>query len=217
MRKRVEVLKLGEGPSRSGLRSDLAEQIETADKGIARMIRSAATELELLDTPFLKKGRVCQFTYSTSQGPMSFFIGSSDTGWAGLLSGQPKNFFRLAKVGQLEFDRHEDHLNYLFTYLKSTRAIASEFRVLRSAQELKLSPAARASSALAKEKESQLKEIRSAYQSLIEPPSISSRIPLRAVIFAVKKRDLVRYDLELNRDGIVEEIETPLEFNLPLS
>lgn len=188
----------------------LAQKVETINKELAAIIRAERTNIEAFETPFFRQGSIYKVVHLGEIRPMAFTIGVAESNFVVLLPLNSKGFEELKEKSDFLFpELIKDQIQYVLTFLETTRSFSDNFHILQEFEEIELIP-----KPTDKEKSSYtiLKE---KYKSLIKPPSFIN--DSQFIVFAIKKRDLVKITAKLSVNGKIECVETILEKDIPIA
>lgn len=192
-------------------KEELARRIEPISDGLAPIVRLEATEIKQLPTPFFKHGEIYQVINLGRTRPMVFTVGTAQAEFTVMLPLNPKGFMELRdKAGLRPFETNKEALQYVVTFLETTRSFSENFRIIEKFDDINLIPKP------TEEEKQKYEELKGKFSTVIQAPKISGSSSWEAVVFTIKKRSLVKINAKLSSDGDIETSETVLEETLPI-
>jgi len=190
----------------------LASRVQRLEPNLAEIIRSADTRIEVLETPFFRKGTIYLVVYMGPHHPLAFTVGCAEPDFTVLLPANPEGFVQLAGKSDLRLDSDRLRISYVIVFLESTRDFARRFQILNRFDDIQLI-------ARPTEQEKQRYEkLRNAYESAVRPPTIIlENEEWKVMVIALKGQDLVRLEIKLFDNGKVTVGESIIERDLPIN
>lgn len=189
----------------------LAERIESVSDGLAPIVRLEETKIEQTETPFFKRGEIYTVIYLGGSHPIVFTVGTGQENFTVMLPLNPKGFMELKeKAGLRRFESNKEALQYVMTFLKTTRSFSENFLIIEKFDDIDSIPQP------SDEEKQKQETLKNKFATVIEPPKISGSSPWKAVVYVIKRRSLVKINAELSANGNIETTETVLEEVLPI-
>jgi hypothetical protein len=189
----------------------LAERIESVSDGLAPIVRLEETKIEQTETPFFKRGEIYTVIYLGGSHPIVFTVGTAQENFTVMLPLNPKGFMELKeKAGLRRFESNKEALQYVMTFLKTTRSFSENFLIIEKFDDIDSIPQP------SDEEKQKQETLKNKFATVIEPPKISGSSPWKAVVYVIKRRSLVKINAELSPNGNIETTETVLEEVLPI-
>jgi hypothetical protein len=187
----------------------LADRVKRVSQGLDEIVRSNETSIEKIETPFLRKGAIYRVVHYGKYHPMGFTVGVAEPDFTVMLPLNPAGFMELKDKGQLILsDSPEERLQYVVTFLETTRSFSQHFMVLREFEDIKLIPEP------SDREKKEFVALKEKYLKAIKPPSFVD--DSKIIVFAVKERNLVKIESTINSRGDITTTEKVLEIELPI-
>ncbi len=194
------------GRERKMDKETLAKRVEPVDENAAQIIRAENTQIQQTETPFLRSGEIYKVSKFAPTRPLTLFVGTSGDNYTALIGGDAEKYFEFVKKAGVTLDGGEMRKIYLLNFLEVTKPGGKRLQILESVEDLRQRPN------LKDEDKQKFVEFREKYESVIRP--IKQVENGSYEVYAVKDQDLVRLNLTVKPDGLVEKQETVLERNL---
>ncbi len=187
----------------------LAKRVAAVSDGLDEIVRSENTTIDRVETPFFRNGNIFRVVHLGDFHPMGFTVGISDD-FTIMLPSNPQGFMELKnKAGLKLTDSPNERVEYVVTFLNTTRSFSQKFQILDSFEDVDLIP--QASDA----EKADFQALEAKYAKVIKPPHFSG--DSNVIVFAVKQLSLVRIDNHIEENGDIKSTETVLEKALPIA
>lgn len=183
----------------------LAKRVEPYGQGLAAMIREPQSTTQKRGTPFFKHGTIYIVTYPGKSDPRTLVIGCADPDFTNFLANQPAEFANLANHAGVDLSTPGLRLDYVVTFLETTRDFKTPFRLISRFEDLKPPNAPRP------EHLAEYDRLKAKYDNVILPPKLSGEGPWKFTGFAQRGASLVEISATLHADGRVEAADKVLE------
>lgn len=192
-------------------KEELARRIEPISDGLAPIVRLEAAKIERVETPFFKHGEIYSVIYLGGSHPIVFTVGTAESDFTTMLPLNPKGFMELKeKAGLRKFESNKEALQYVVTFLKTTRSFSENFLIIEKFDDIDLIPKP------TEEEKQRYETLKGKFASVIQSPQISGNAPWEVTVFVIKQRSLIKINAELSAAGNIETTETVLEKDLPI-
>jgi len=187
----------------------LAKRVETISEELGGIVRSDATTVEKIETPFLRNGAIYRVAHLGKYRPMGFTVGIAEPDFTVLLPLNPKGFMELKEKAQIELsDSADERLKYVISFLEATRSFSQKFQILHKFDDIDLIPKP------SDEEMEGYEKLKGKYVKLIEPPHFAD--DSKVVVFAIKQQSLVKIEGAVASNGDIKTSEDVLEPKLPI-
>jgi len=184
----------------------LAERVEPLDATVSQVIRAENSQIQDMATPFLRDGIIYKVSKFAPTRPIIIFVGVVENDYTALIGGDAEKYFEFVKKAKVALDNDELRKAYILNFLEVTKSGSKRLQILESVADIKMRPN------LNESQKKEFDEFQEKYKSVIKPLKKSEEGIYK--VFAVKKQDLVRIDLTIKQDGIIEKQETVLESDI---
>jgi hypothetical protein len=190
---------------------NLAERVEPLSKDLAWLIRDRNSEVQALSTPFFRQGRIWRVLHRGEHHPLVFTVGCAGADLTVLLARQPEAFQQLVAKAGLDLSTADKRLQYVITFLETTRDFGRRFQILRAARDIELIPRA------TPPEKDRHQQLLAKYGPVITGPVLGGEGPWTATVFALRGQDLVQLSAKLSADGTLAVAESVLEKDVPVA
>lgn len=177
--------------------TDIATISTTTDEPmLASVITDARTRLRPVPVAALRGWRLLDVVWRGASHPARWFVAVADDGRVVVLSGHPE---RWAQIDGTRVGSADEALELATARADATRDMAKGWRLLTSADDLRLRPATGADA------RQRVDEAKEQVRALVEPPRVSGEGPWQVRLWSVTDGDLVLHEVAVAPDGAVTE------------
>lgn len=181
----------------------LAKRVEPLDATASQIIRDEAAKIETMTTPFLRDGEIYKISKFAPTRLIIIYIGAVGDEFTRLIGGDAERYFEFIGKAGVSLNNDESRRAYLLNYLEVTKAGSERLQILESVDNVKMRPN------LNDEQKRRFAEFQEKYQSVIKPPKRNEQGVYQ--IFAIRGQNLVRFDLTIKENHLIEERQSVLE------
>lgn len=193
------------------IKADLSRRLAVSEPGTENFVVGEAVTIEPLPAPFLVDGGIFGVTDHATMMVSTGFIGWAGADFAVTLSGNRSAFQTLVARAGVNIGNAELAAAFVQTLLDTTAKLDFRHQVLKSSQEIPVRPGC------TEEEARRIAEVKQRYQAIIKPLAVVLEDGVvRARVFALVVQDLVRFDVDVQRDGRFAISETVLEADLAM-
>lgn len=189
----------------------LSAALRRIDSHFGDLVVDDMTELRTLAAPFLSAYRIYHVEHLGPHKPVVFYAGFSPGGRAFLLTGDPREFQKMARADGVALLTPEAAAEYAALYLEATRSMSELFYVVRSVDEVMIRPNLEESGVVAAA--AFLERYRGV---VVAPTAVAAGGGYRVTAYAIRDQALERHLLVVDRNGGLSAEVTILEEELPL-
>jgi hypothetical protein len=179
-------------------REQLRAALRGVDDFLAERLARRGTEVEQLDTPYLRTYRIYEVVTATPHGSAAWFVGYAPGAPVHVLDGTPSAFVRLAQADRTTIGSAALAVAYATAYLEFVRSPRELFYLVRSVDDVRFVPDPSRAERRA------IERLRSTYATTIAPPH-AEQTPdgHRVVAYVMRQRALERHVVEVAPDASV--------------
>jgi len=126
-----------------------------------------------------------------------------------VLNDNTAGFFELSANSGLKLATGSDYVDYVTTFLESTRDFMGGVQILKSIEESWWLPSPTPEEARKRE------EVIAKYTKVVEAPKISRESDATVVVYVIRDRALIRLDAKVESNGRIQISEKVLEPQMP--
>ncbi len=184
----------------------LAKRVEPTDTTAAQIIEAENSQIQEIETPFLRDGKIYKVSKFAPTRPIILYVGANGNDYTALIGGNPEKYFEFVEKAKLTLDSKEIRKMYVLNFLEVTKKQNERLQILESAADIKPRPN------LSEAEQKEFADFQEKYRSIIKP--VQQNESGIYEIFAIKKQDLIRMDLTIKPDGTIDKKETVLESDI---
>lgn len=184
----------------------LAERVRPLDATVSQMIEAENSQLQELDTPFLRDGKIIRVSKFAPTRTIMIYVGIVGEDFTSLIGGDEEKYLEFAQKSGVNLNNDEMRKAYLLNFLEITKPGGERLQILESVSEIKPRPN------LKDEQKEEFANFQEKYKSIVKSPKQNEAGKYE--VFAVKEQDLVRFDLTIAPNGSIKKDEKILEKDL---
>lgn len=184
----------------------LAERVRPLDATVSQMIEAENSQLQELDTPFLRDGKIIRVSKFAPTRTIMIYIGIVREDFTSLIGGDEEKYLEFAQKSGINLNNDELRKAYILNFLEITKSGGERLQVLESVSEIKPRPN------LNDNQKEEFARFQEKYKSLVKPPKQNEAGKYE--VFAVRGQNLVRFDLSVEPNETIKKQETILEKDL---
>jgi hypothetical protein len=191
-------------------RSDMIRKFIKQNSHYGQLLKSKDVPLIPVSVSFLNKYHIYRSVYHLHK-PVEFYFGYSPSRSIIELTGQPKQFIKLAQRDKVFLQSPEDAINYLETFFEITHPRVGLVYIIESVNDIRFKPG------LSTEEEIKKNNIIHDFSSRIHPIDLKSEEEKYiATYFVVNDQQLEKHESRLSANGRVTTKKTILLNDLPV-
>jgi len=172
----------------------------------ASLLERETTELDVLDTPFLGKGKIYKITAFAPTRPIIIYVGIDGEENAYHLNGNADKFLEFVSKSSLRIDTRHFKVEYAKVYLRVVYSPVKRLVILETIEDLKERPS------LSEKEKRKFTEFQRKFKEVIKAPECVDK---KCLFFVVKGQELFELELLIHEDGKIQVVkETLLESDL---
>lgn len=187
-------------------KKELAERVSRIDKETSEIIIDEESEIQTVDTPFLKDGKIYKVVIFAPTNLIEIYIGVVGKDFTALIGGDEDKYFEFAEKGEINIQNNQLRIAYLVSFLEITKTDGERFQIIDSISDIEKRPN------LSEEQEQKFIEFQDKYKSIINPPKQLDSGNYK--VFVIKGQDLVEYELTITEDNLIKAKDSILEKDL---
>ena len=183
----------------------LAKRVESLDPTVSEIIKAENSQIQEVAAAFLRDGKIYKVSKFAPTRPIIIFVGvvGEETTY---LIGDVEKYFDFVKKAEVLLSSEELRKNYLLNFLEVTESQNERLQILESITEIKPRPN------LKDAQKQKFEDFQDKYKLTVQPPKSYENGIFK--IFAVKGQNLIRFDMAILQDGVIEKKETVLESDI---
>lgn len=190
-------------------RQELTQRAAPLGSPVHTALEKPQTVVERVPTPFLSAGAIYRVGTRPPDRPRLYILGVWGKDGIKVLNNDPKAFFEVAANGGLTLATGSDYVDYVTTFLESTRDFTGGPQILKTIEESWWLPKPKP------EEERKREEVIAKYAKVVQAPALSRESDATVVVYAIIDRALLRLDAKVETGGVINIAKTVLEPEMP--
>lgn len=190
-------------------RQELTQRAAPLGPPVHTVLEKPETVVERVPSQFFKDGAIYRVSTRPPERPRTYVLGVWGNDGIKLLNADPEAFFELAASSGLKLASGSDYVDYVITFMESTRDFRGGPQILKTIEESwwLQSPSP--------EEMRKREEIIAKYAKVIEAPKLSDESDATVIVYAIINRKLLRLNAKVEGNGQIKISETILEPEMP--
>ncbi len=187
-------------------KKELAKRVSQLDEEVSKIIIEEDSEIQTVDTPFLKQGNIYKVVKFAPTHLIEIYIGVVGEDFTALIGDDEDKYFEFINKAETILQTDQIRISYLVSFLEVTKSQGERFQIINSVSDIKERPN------LSEEQKQKFSEFQDKYKSVINLPKLVDFSNYK--IFVIKGQNLAEYELTITENNLIKAKETILETDL---
>lgn len=190
-------------------RQELTQRAARLGSPVHSALEKSETVVERVPTPFFANAAIYRVSTRPPDRPRLYVLGVWGKDGIKVLNNDPKGFFELAANGGLKLTTGADYVDYVKTFLNSTRDYTGGVQVLDKIEDSWWLPNP------TPEEKRKREDVIAKYAKVVEAPKLSRDSMSTVIVYCIRDLALLRLSAKVEGNGHVEIAEDVLEPEMP--